>query len=81
MSCCCGHGHYHHQGCYSPSPYPPPGYYPPEDLYEPPGRGRRRRRGRNPEELEDYLQGLQGEIDLVRQELAAMREPKGGPES
>ncbi len=80
MSCCCGHGPWHHQGChappqYQPPPYPQSGYYPPEEFYEQPARRHRRRHGRDPEELGDHLEDLQVEIDRVRQELAAMREP------
>jgi len=78
MSCWCGHGPWHHQGypyppLYPPPQYPPSAYYPPPEPYDRPPR-RRRRRARDPEELEDYLQDLQEEIDRVRQELAALRE-------
>lgn len=45
-----------------------------EGFYDQPGP--RRGRGRGSEELEDYLQGLQEEIEQVRRELAAMRESK-----
>ncbi|GAB2731239.1 hypothetical protein [Nocardioides pakistanensis] len=84
MSCWCGHGPWHYHGYpyppqyppqYPPPQYPPPGYYPPEELEDRPVRRRRRRRARDPEELEDYLQDLQEEIDRVRQELTALREP------
>jgi len=74
MSCGCGHGPWHRYGCAYPPQYPPSAYYPPEDFYERPDRRRRRRA--HPEDLEDYLQSLQEEIDRVRQELAAMRESR-----
>ena len=76
MSCWCDHGPWHYHGYPYPPQYPPPqyppGYYPPEELDERPVR--RRRRGRDLEELEDYLQDLQDEIDRVKEELAAMRQ-------
>jgi hypothetical protein len=54
---------------------PPVGVLPAEEFYDRPVRRRRRRpRPRDPEELADYLQDLQEEIDRVRQDLAAMRE-------
>jgi hypothetical protein len=82
MSCWCGHGPWHHYGYgyppqYPPPEYPPPAYYPPEEFYDRPRR-RSRRRARDTEELEDYLQGLQDEIDRVRHELAAMRQAGDG---
>lgn len=43
-----------------------------EDSYDEPGRGR----GRDPEELEQVLQGLQEEIERVRQDIAAVRESR-----
>jgi len=73
MSCWCGHGpwHYYQGYPYSPQYLAPPAYHPPEEPYERPRR--RQRRGRDPEELEGYLQELEDELRLVRRELAEMR--------
>lgn len=71
MSCCCGHGAWHRRDDCGPPRCWRTTYYPHEDFYDRPMR--RRRRGGDPEELEEHLKNLQDEIDDVREELASLR--------
>lgn len=68
MSCWCGHQPWHYD-CRG-HPYPA-GYYAPEEAHE---RPRRRRRGPDSEQLDDYLAELADELKQVRRELAELRD-------
>lgn len=82
MSCCCGHGPWHHwhgpwhHWGYGYGPPPGPGYVPGHGPGYWPG-ARRRTRARE-DDLAEYLQDLEDEVREVRAELERARESRGG---
>jgi hypothetical protein len=71
MSCWCGHEPWHYcRGSRYGYGYPPD-YYPYEPAEDRPRA--RRRRGRDDQQVEDYLQDLAEEVQQLRRELAELR--------